>query len=325
MKRLTEFDIAKALCIILVVMGHNIPDGLPIWWQATHDIIYTFHMPLFMFASGFIYIAFKENEPYLHFLQKKVLRLMVPYLTTSFIVITLKLLLQGSGSVDNQVTVATYLRMFYLPEAGYFLWFIWALWWMFCITPTFKSKQSRLVLFLMAAILHYMPHNWITTAFCLQQTSKFYIWFMLGVICYDWSEQLSFIKRVPASAVLCTFIGLQIAYISQFGGRGILRVVLPYISIGFIMTISNLIAKKEHPKMLMIISGSSYIIYLLHTTFMAPLRAVIMKLPFYDNENDLMFAGMVLIVCSAGVVLPILFHRYCLSKTKITRFLFGLK
>lgn len=81
MKRLLEFDIAKAICIMLVVMGHNVPDDSPYWWQTTHDIIYTFHMPLFMFASGFIYIAFKKDESYFHFLQKKVLRLMVPYIT----------------------------------------------------------------------------------------------------------------------------------------------------------------------------------------------------------------------------------------------------
>ena len=218
MKRLLDFDIAKAICIMLVVMGHNVPDGLPKWWQTTHDIIYTFHMPLFMFASGFIYIAFKKDESYLHFLQKKVLRLMVPYITISLIVITLKLLTQGSGSVDNPVTAMTYLRMFYLPEAGYFLWFIWALWWMFCITPAFKSKQSRLVLFVITAILHYLPHGWITSAVCLRQTFDFYIWFMLGIVCYDWGRQLSFLKQIPASVIICAFICLQTAYVSQFGG-----------------------------------------------------------------------------------------------------------
>ena len=91
------------------------------------------------------------------------------------------------------------------------------------------------------------------------------------------------------------------------------------------MTISNMIAKKMIPNVLMTISGSSYLIYLLHTTVMAPIRALVMRLPFFDMGDDLMLAGMVLIVCSAGVVLPILIHRYFLIKTKTTRFLFGLK
>ena len=53
-KRIVYIDIAKALCIILVVIGHYCPDGCPDWWIAVHDFIYTFHMPLFMFLSGLV-------------------------------------------------------------------------------------------------------------------------------------------------------------------------------------------------------------------------------------------------------------------------------
>lgn len=60
MQRLISFDIAKSICIILVVIGHYIPDYSPLWYICIHDIIYTFHMPLFMFASGFIYMATKK-------------------------------------------------------------------------------------------------------------------------------------------------------------------------------------------------------------------------------------------------------------------------
>ena len=61
MQRLISFDIAKAICIILVVIGHYVPDYSPQWYVGVHDVIYTFHMPLFMFASGFIYMATKKD------------------------------------------------------------------------------------------------------------------------------------------------------------------------------------------------------------------------------------------------------------------------
>lgn len=32
MQRLISFDIAKAICIILVVIGHYIPDSSPSWY-----------------------------------------------------------------------------------------------------------------------------------------------------------------------------------------------------------------------------------------------------------------------------------------------------
>ena len=63
-----------------------------------------------MFASGYIYIATKrEHETYKGFIVKKVKRLMVPYLATSFLIITLKLITQGNAYVANPVTLSSYL------------------------------------------------------------------------------------------------------------------------------------------------------------------------------------------------------------------------
>lgn len=141
MNRIITLDIAKAICIILVVIGHYIPDNSPTWYVLLNRAIYSFHMPLFMFASGYIYIATKKDVNYSTFLLKKVKRLMLPYLITSVIIISIKLLTQGNMSVDNPATSFSFIRMLYYPEAGYFLWFIWALWWIFVLVPLFKNKK----------------------------------------------------------------------------------------------------------------------------------------------------------------------------------------
>lgn len=206
MQRLISFDIAKAICIILVVIGHYVPDYSPQWYVGVHDVIYTFHMPLFMFASGFIYMATKKDIPYKNFLWKKVKRLMVPYLSVSAIVITIKLLTEGHAYVENSVTLMSYVKMFYLLEAGYFLWFIWALWWMFVIVPLFKTKQMRLGLFVLAIILHYIT-NFLPEFFCLRQFQGMLVYFMLGAVSCDWKQQLSFISKVPAWCV-CGFFAI---------------------------------------------------------------------------------------------------------------------
>ena len=49
-------DSLKGVAILLVVLGHTL-DGAPMysgteWMQTLHDIIYSFHMPLFFFLSG---------------------------------------------------------------------------------------------------------------------------------------------------------------------------------------------------------------------------------------------------------------------------------
>ena len=184
MQRFISFDIAKAICIILVVIGHYVPDYSPQWYVGVHDVIYTFHMPLFMFASGFIYMATKKDITYRDFLLKKVKRLMVPYFSVSAIVITIKLLTEGHAYVENPVTWMSYVKMLYLPEAGYFLWFIWALWWMFVISTLFKTKQMRLGLLVLAIVLHYIP-NFLPDVFCLRQFQGMLVYFMLGVVCCD--------------------------------------------------------------------------------------------------------------------------------------------
>lgn len=183
-KRIISLDIAKAICIILVVVGHYVPDNSPEWYKLIHDVIYTCHMPLFMFASGYVYIATKKDIEYGNFLVKKIKRLMIPYFTTSVVVISIKLLTQGNMSIDNPVSWMSYLRMFYLPEAGAFLWFIWALWWMFVLLPIFKTKKSRIILFFICLIIHYVPIE-LPKEFCIEQCKNMLVFFTLGVFAFE--------------------------------------------------------------------------------------------------------------------------------------------
>lgn len=320
------FDMAKAICIILVVVGHYVPDGSPTWYIGVHDVIYTFHMPLFMFASGFIYMATKKEIPYKDFLVKKVKRLMVPYLAMSVIVITIKLLTEGNAYVEHPVTVVSYLRMFYLPEAGAFLWFIWALWWMFVLVPLFKTKQTRLVLFVIAMVLHYIP-TFMPEMFCLKNLQIMLVYFMLGVVCCDCKDILTWMSRVPSCLVYLLFVGGEIVFLMEIRG-GQIAPLLPYVGIAATITLSRDLDRwhRSGNGWLMTVASSSYIIYLFHTTFEGFAKAVVRKLPiFIDTSNIPLFLVNIIVVVACGVVFPILLHKYVLAKTMATKMLFGLK
>ena len=220
MKRIVFIDVAKALCIILVVVGHYVPDNSPEWYVALHDIIYTFHMPLFMFASGYVYIATKKDVSYGSFLIKKIRRLMIPYVTTSVIVITIKLVTQSGMNVDHPVTADSYLRMFYQPEAGAFLWFIWALWWMFVIVPLFKTPKSRLLLFIIAFALHYLPLE-LPQEFCIAQCKTMLVYFMFGIVTFEtkWLyEVVNTFKLYKTVTAMGLFIVANYANLTIGGG-----------------------------------------------------------------------------------------------------------
>lgn len=331
MTRLVSFDIAKTLCIILVVIGHYFPADPPQWYVTFRFWIYSFHMPLFMFASGYIYMAFKKNEPYAAFVIKKVRRLMLPYFVVSAIIVSIKLATQSSMYVENPVTAMSYIRILYLPEAGYFLWFIWALFTMFLLVPLFKTKIARLVLFVVAIVFHYLPVEG-PAVFALHNSMHMFVYFMLGVCCVDWGLS-PIMSRMNAWAYrgicLMTVVCFAMISILRFGfdfpGAGHL---LSWLGIAGVMVVSAFIAKFAKGRLLSLIlavSASNYIIYLFHTTFEGFAKAMLQKVHIQVMNDDITFIVGAVFVILCGVVCPILLHHFVLQRNRVCRFLFGLK
>lgn len=73
-------DAAKALGIILVVVGHAA--GLP---QHAVDLIFSFHMPLFFFLSGYLLSSRKLAAPFREFATTQLRDLGIPYVVFFFL------------------------------------------------------------------------------------------------------------------------------------------------------------------------------------------------------------------------------------------------
>ena len=71
MERIKWVDVAKGWGIIFVIYGHITSDFLAVW-------LYTFHVPLFFFLSGYFFNPSKEPFP---FFKSKAKGLLLPYLT----------------------------------------------------------------------------------------------------------------------------------------------------------------------------------------------------------------------------------------------------
>lgn len=79
-RRIEYIDIARGIGILLVVLGHNdfgyiSPFG--------YKLIYSFHMPLFFFLSGYFLNA---SIPFVDFFKKRFNSLLKPYLFTIFLI-----------------------------------------------------------------------------------------------------------------------------------------------------------------------------------------------------------------------------------------------
>ena len=253
---------------------------------------------------------------------------MIPYFSTSVIIITIKLFSQQRILLENPVSWKSYLNMFYLPEAGYFLWFIWALWGMFLIVPLIKTTQLRTFLFIISILIGFIPMH-LPEIFCIQQLVGMLKYFMLSVFLFEHKYWLEKVKKIsftiPCFLFFILFTVKQIV-LNDFSSR-IIVFLLPYIGIYAICLISIFIAKRNQflSKALLVVSTSSYIIYLFHTTFEGFAKSTIHLFNLLiDSANNTGFAIGAVIVIVCGVVLPILMHHYILDKISILRFLFGL-
>lgn len=84
--RLEWIDRLKGLAIFLVVAGHFIQQH--VWGGESENnvlvrIIYTFHMPLFFFLSG--YVSWLSPKSYFTFFKNKCRSILLPYISWSLL------------------------------------------------------------------------------------------------------------------------------------------------------------------------------------------------------------------------------------------------
>lgn len=79
-KRIEYLDIAKGIGILLVVLGHNDFEVISVFIQR---LIYSFHMPLFFFLSGYF---INTSVPFLDFFKKRFNALLKPFFFTIFLI-----------------------------------------------------------------------------------------------------------------------------------------------------------------------------------------------------------------------------------------------
>lgn len=77
-ERVQYLDIAKGIAIICIVIGHNL--GIP----AVGHVVFTFHVPIFYFITGYL---MNRNSSVSDFVKRRSKRLLLPYLYTSLVMI----------------------------------------------------------------------------------------------------------------------------------------------------------------------------------------------------------------------------------------------
>ncbi len=127
-ERIKWVDVAKGYGIILVVYGHVAADSFSTW-------LYTFHVPLFFFLSGYFFNPAKSSSD---FFRSKARGLLLPYLTLGIPLFLINL----HFSYDPIVLLKSYL----IQRRASTLWFIAALFMQFMIAYFLYKAISQTVI-----------------------------------------------------------------------------------------------------------------------------------------------------------------------------------
>ena len=285
-KREAWIDNVKAAACILVVLGHFFQsmtqagvlpaNGLYLWFNQT---IYYFHVPLFFICSGYLYqelSVVRDVRSWGRNVWKKLLALGVPYFTFSLATWVLKTLF--SSSVNNQIGGLGD-TLFLHPASPY--WYLYALFFLFLITPTFRSRSMAVIGLLIALAFKALG---IFGGYGVQVISYIFsneVWFVIGMCLSVFEFKKYLLKRsvIRSIALGVIFLLLSIWVYTRGIHHGVISFLLGLLACGSVVTsMAKVYENRRQSAALGILANYTMPVFLMHTLFAAPLRTVLLKL-----------------------------------------------
>lgn len=310
-------DDVKVIACILVVLGHffqsmtkaNIvpENNLYGWFNTT---IYYFHVPLFFICSGYLYQKYsKVNsvDGWFRNVVKKALALGVPYVSFSTATWVLKKVF--SSSVNDQIGGLGD-TLFFHPTAPY--WYLYALFFIFLVTPTFSSAKAAavgIIISLLAKLLILTGIGYEIYAVSTFLSNE--IWFVFGMSICTFNVQLKG-KRVQGTICGLLFVILSIVvYTAEISGRLIPFAMGLLACVAVILMVADIEGK--FGKSMDFLAKYTMPIFLMHTLFAAPMRSVLLKIGI---ENAVIHVVLGLGISFSGPIIA----AWIMKKTKWLEF-----
>jgi len=313
-ERLYDVDRAKGFAIILVVFGHlaaREPAAGNDWYVVLKAVIYSFHMPFFMYLAGVVFAhgnARASQSAYWSYLRRRAERLLVPFVLFGLVILIGKLAARHVVHVDNvpdgflDGLISLVWDTARSPATS--VWFIFVLFVYCMITPVLLRVSRSWVwpLLVLGAVAHIAA---ITTTipdhFYFDRILQHYLFFAIGLLVGGRLPQaMAVIDRTfPWTAALFAVVLALLAY--QIGDA----IGLTLSSLLSIPALHGLIRRAPliSSRVLLSIGGCSFAIYLLNTIFIGLAKGALLKLMPWDGLNFLLFAPVLM---AAGLFGPML-------------------
>jgi fucose 4-O-acetylase-like acetyltransferase len=312
-----EMEIARGIGILLVTIGHSEPikTALP----DIKEFIYSFHMPLFFFMSGFFSARFRRLG-LKEYVWPRIVRLAVPYIFISCMFLIIKLMVPSM--VHRQADLKGFLLdiiVYPLNNPALFLWFLYVI-----IVLKLLTAASRHVSAGILVVISAIPA--VTALFrncdfmAMSHVGKYAVFFMAGLWAAGNRERV-FALMSNRYVALCCAVGFMLLYavyvMCDFEqGRAFMETLIAFA--GTFMVISSCFVWYDHLncRFLLFLGKHSLEIYLIQYFFIFPVYHI-------ANRCGVEPVYIIPFTFLAGMIGPVLFIRYFLPGNRVKAFLMG--
>ena len=323
-KRIEWLSVLQGFSMLLVVIGHvsltNVP-GDPSTPIATgiERVIYTFHMPLFIFISGWLYYytCIGRGKPYRDMLVSKVKHLAIPFFAFTFIAMVLKSafpqLMHRVVDMEEIINTFVFFRSNPLGE----MWFVIVLFELMLMYPVYKfvtRNSLSAIIGLGGAILISKLFPEISY-FNLGRVAYMLPFFVAGILCsrFEWHRFMSkwwFLLTMAGLFVICNIMRVL---------PESMKAETAFVGTIFAMSLC-LIVGKYTPKLFSSFRDYTFQIFLMGIFFQMAIRWTYVRL-----GNELLFVPLWILSVLIGVYVPTLIARFIDNKApKYVKMCFGL-
>lgn len=256
--RISYLSTARIIGILLVVLGHSYPFNVPIpqSLEFLRTVIYSFHMPLFVFLSGFL--AARSSRSPKDYIAGRAKRLLIPYFVLSLAAFLPKLLVQSYINDTVSFSFAYLIRSELVPREnvwGHF-WFLPVIFFLGVFsalmrTPL-KKRRVQISVLVCSYLMLWLPKT--TDWFALEDLRLNLFWYVLG---YVLSDLEGFEHLLGKKFWLLGFPAALLALSFQVS----LKALVPLLMIGTVLCFGTIVKKENF--VLKSIEHYSFTIFLL--------------------------------------------------------------
>lgn len=281
-------DSIKVFACILVAVGHFFQSmtnshiisasALTVWFNNT---IYYFHVPLFFVCSGYLYQKYSHVasvSSWKNNLVRKSITLGIPYFAFSIVTWLLKAVFSGSVNIENVGLVETLL---FAPASPY--WYLYILFFVFLVTPTFESRKMGMIVFaasvllkLISVVVGELP------IYALSKLMANEVWFVGGMLLAQAKPQKNVLARwgLPVGCVLAAaFVVLSIWVYQITAAMPVIAFLMGILGcVATVLIMSSVFSQERRYPVWEFMARYTMPVFLMHTIFAAGLRGVLLKL-----------------------------------------------